>query len=98
LNAQLAAELVVALVCTGGEARRQKGRLKGRGGGPHSLRVVQKTEREAKGSNIQKREGPGGAMSQGHTDVEVWAIERIKMRAEHLCSDDRGREKMGLMR
>jgi hypothetical protein len=83
---------------TRGEARRQKGRLKGRGGGPHSLRVVQKSEREAKDLNIQKREGPGSAMSQGHTDVEVSAIERIEMKAEYLCSDDREREKMGSMR
>jgi hypothetical protein len=60
----------------GGEARGQKRPLERREARAHLWGVVQKNENEEETSDIQKREGSGGAKSKSYPAVEAPAIEQ----------------------
>jgi hypothetical protein len=74
-NAEAEGKTVVGMVSRGGEARRQKRRLKGRTAGPDSLGRVQKKENEEEMLDIQEREGSGVSKSDTPIEMEAAAIE-----------------------
>jgi hypothetical protein len=91
-NVEQEAEPVVVVVSRGGEARTQKGRLRGRTAGRDLLTVVQKKENEEYMLDVQKGEKLGSSKSETRIGMEAVAIETIERKAEDLRMDHNKRQ------
>jgi hypothetical protein len=85
-NIEPEAKPVVVAMSWGGEARRQKGRLRGRRVGRDLMGVVQRNENEEEILDIQKMEGYDSSKSETLIKMET-AIETIERTVEDLCRD-----------
>jgi hypothetical protein len=86
-NVEPEAKPVIVVVSRGGEATRQKRRLRLRKVRRDLLGRLQKSENEEQMLDIQKREGSGDSKSQTPIEAKAVAIETIERTADDLLSD-----------